>query len=149
MAQGKRVKIDGKVRTIPAHEVPRFDDMHARLGELYPGDEHVLGAALQAVALYLLDAPAPATIEVGRSPSDAQRAAREILNARKASAVERLAPVGDARRATQADAQAAYVAAGAVAALAAEDGLSEVEAGRLAGIDKLTVRKFQGKRDRV
>lgn len=147
--QGKRVKVDGKLHTIPAHEVPRFDEMHARLSALYPNDEHALSAALQAVARYLLDAPAPATIEVGRSPVDAQRAAREILDARKASAAERLAPVGDARRATRADAQAAYVAAGAVAALAAEDGLSEAEAGRLAGIDKLIVRKFQGKRDRA
>ncbi|OHU71410.1 hypothetical protein BKG86_17310 [Mycobacteroides chelonae] len=149
MAQGKRVWIGGKVHTIPAHEAPRFDEMHARLSELYPGDEQARSAALQAVARYLLDAPAPATIEVGRSPSDAQRAAREILDARKASAVERLAPVGDARRTAQADAQAAYVAAGAVAALAAEDGLTEREAGKLAGIDKLTVRKFQGKRDRA
>lgn len=145
----KRVKIAGKSITLPAREAPRFDEMHARLSELYPGDEHALSVAMHAVVQYLLDAPAPATIEVGRSPSDAQRAAREILSARKASAIERLTPVGDARRATQADAQAAYVAAGAVAALASEDGLSEAEAGRIAGIDKLTVRKFQGKRDRA
>lgn len=149
MTPGKRVKIDGKVHTIPAHEVSRFDEMHARLSELYPRDEHAVSAGLQAAARYLIAAPAPATIEVGRSSEDAQRAVQEIADARKGSAIERLAPVGDARRATQAAAECAYAAAGAVAALAAEDGVSQAEAGRLAGIDKLTVRKFQGKRDRA
>lgn len=151
MAQGRRVKIDGKVRTIPAERVHRYAAMQERLDTLYPGDdeEHVRASALQAVAVYLLDAPEPAAVEVGRSPAEAQRAAREAIEARNASIVERLQPAGDARRATKRAADAAYASASAVAALAAEDGLTERDAGRIAGIDKLTVRKFRGKRDRA
>lgn len=147
MAQGRRVKVDGVMRTIPADRASRYDDAQARLSERYDGEE--LSAALSAVAQYLLDAPAPVTIEVGRTSADAQRAAREVLDKRKASISDLLIPLGDARRETKALAECAYVAAAAVAALCADDGLSEGDAAELAGVDRLIVRKFRGKRDRA
>lgn len=56
------------------------------------------------------------------------------------------AGVGDELRRARANEQESRAAAQQVAVMAVEDGMSEAEAARLVGLDRMTVRKALGKR---
>ncbi|WNM74124.1 helix-turn-helix DNA binding domain protein [Mycobacterium Phage Nergal] len=119
MARGKQVRIDGRVRTIPALNVARFENMCDTIEELYAGEEraHERAAAIKAAALYLCD------------DLDATGAGDELEAARTAY-------------------EAASAAARIVSNLSIEDGASESRMSRELGVDRLTVRKWRGKQDR-
>lgn len=121
MARGKRVRIDGRDRTIPAVNVPRYDAMIAALIDQYPGDEHSheLTTAVDTATRYLL----------GDAAGETQRVRDELAAARKAQ-------------------EAAIAAARALILLAADDGTTEVALAADLRIDRLTVRKYRGKKDR-
>lgn len=120
MARGKRVRIDGRDRTIPADQVPRYDAMVAALAGLYPGDEHAheLKSAADTATRYLLG-----------DEGATRRVAADLAEAREQT-------------------EAATAAARALILLAAEDGATEVGLAADLGIDRLTVRKYRGKKDR-
>ncbi|AHY26860.1 LamD-like protein [Mycobacterium phage ZoeJ] len=119
MARGKQVRIDGKVRTIPADKVDQYEAMAARIDALFPGDRgHERQAALKAAARFLLG-----DLTVSGAGDDLDLA----------------------RRAEQ----EAAAAARAVAILAIENGASEQGTAREMGVDRLTVRKWNGKVDRA
>lgn len=122
VARGKPVRIDGKVRTIPAERVARFEAVEAHLAQQYPHesiDRHASerAAALRAAALYLI------------GELDADGAGDQLHEARAA-------------------AEEAVAAAKMVATLASEDGASELGLHKALGVDRLTVRKWLGKQDR-
>lgn len=121
MARGRPVRIDGKVRTIPAASVPRFEAIEAQLAELYPGDEHVheRGAALRAAARHLIG-----DIDPGVAGDELDEARTEH--------------------------EAAAAAARMVVMLTNEDRGPGHESAlsREVGVDRLTIRKWLGKQDR-
>ncbi|AXQ53059.1 hypothetical protein SEA_RANDO14_39 [Mycobacterium phage Rando14] len=120
MVRGKRVRLDGRDRTIPGDRVQRYEDTVAALAELYSGPYHAheLKAATESAARYLV------------GDEDAiRRAGEELAAARQRH-------------------EAAAAAARALVRLAAEDGVTEVSLAADLGIDRLTVRKYRGKKDR-
>ncbi|AXQ63212.1 HTH DNA binding protein [Mycobacterium phage Collard] len=120
MVRGKRVRLDGRDRTIPGDRVQRYEDTVAALTELYAGPHHAheLKAAIDSAARYLI------------GDEDAiRRAGEELAVARQKH-------------------EAATAAARTLVVLAASDGATEVGLAADLGIDRLTVRKYRGKKDR-
>ncbi|AVO25827.1 hypothetical protein SEA_PAOLA_37 [Mycobacterium phage Paola] len=120
MVRGKRVRLDGRDRTIPGDRVQRYEDTVAAFTELYAGPDHAheLKAAIESAARYLV------------GDEDAiHRAGEELAAARQKH-------------------EAAAAAARALVVLAADDGATEVGLAADLGIDRLTVRKYRGKKDR-
>lgn len=120
MARGLQVTVGGRRRTIPAMNVPRYENMVEQIEALYPGPEraHERDAAIETAALYLVD---DATAD---SVGAAYHEAREQW-------------------------EAAMAATKAFVLLAVEDDASEAGLARGLGIDRLTVRKYRGKQDRA
>jgi hypothetical protein len=119
MARGKQVRVDGRMRTIPALNVPRFENTVEVIEAQFPGPqrEHERRAAIETAARYLLD------------EADAESVGAAYHEAREAY-------------------EAASAAARTFVLLAAEDDASEAGLARALGIDRLTVRKYRGKQDR-
>lgn len=153
VARGRQVRIDGKTRTIPAGRVARFEALAQRLAEQYPDRTDLARAALTAAAVYLLDTPAiPPVVSVPVSSLADVDAARTELARRDTERTDGILAVVDQVAAELADARAelecATIAARTVAALAAEDGITEVALTQHFGIDRGTLRRWIGKRDR-
>ncbi|ASR85734.1 hypothetical protein SEA_EDUGATOR_37 [Mycobacterium phage Edugator] len=120
MARGKRVRLDGRDRTIPADRVQRYEDTVAALAERFPGPDHAheLKAAIDAAARYLVG-----------DESTIHHIGEELAAARRRH-------------------EEATAAARVFVQLAADDGMPETGLAAGLGIDRLTVRKYRGKNDR-
>ncbi|AHB79568.1 hypothetical protein PBI_VALIDUS_38 [Mycobacterium phage Validus] len=119
VARGLQVNVAGRRRTIPALQVPRYENMVEQIEADYPGDEnaHRRRAAIEAVARFLVD------------DLDAEGMGDELAEAR-----ERY--------------EAASAAARMVVLMSIDEGASELSIANRMGINRLTVRKYRGKRDR-
>ncbi|AOQ29094.1 hypothetical protein SEA_HEDWIGODU_36 [Mycobacterium phage HedwigODU] len=120
MARGKLVSVGGARRTIPAANVPRYEEQVAAIEAEWPGadEAHIRRAAIEAVGRYLCDeADLPETI------------GEELAEAKEQY-------------------EAATSAARMVVRLAVEDNASELSLAQRMGINRLTVRKYRGKVDR-
>ncbi|ASR85921.1 hypothetical protein SEA_NIKLAS_37 [Mycobacterium Phage Niklas] len=119
MARGLTVSAGGRRRTIPALNVPRYQNMVDQIEAEYPGpeNEHRRRAAIEAAARYLCD------------DLDAEGMGDELAEAREVY-------------------EAATAAARMVVLLSIEDGASELSLANRMGINRLTVRKYRGKQDR-
>ena len=150
MARGRQLRIGTKVRTIPAAKIARFDDIDATLRQLYPGPEHghEYEAAIAAAATYLIDAPEPPTLWAIRSAARGNTTAAPAVDRWTAQLDAILAPHAQRLADARAELDAATAAARALATLSTEDNLTEAAAGQSLGVDRLTVRKWRGKKDR-
>ncbi|QFG09420.1 HTH DNA binding protein [Mycobacterium phage Yuna] len=120
MAKGLAVTVGGRRRTIPALNVPRYQNMLDQVEVDYPGDEnaHRRKGAIEAAARFLCD-----EADVAEAVGDELAVARE-----------------EYERAT--------AAARAIVLLSVEEGVSELSLSQRLGINRLTVRKYRGKLDR-
>lgn len=150
MASGRKIRIGAKVRTIPASKAGRFDEIDNTLRELYPGPEreNEYQAAIAAAATYLIDAPEPPTSWAIRSASRGNTACAESVDTWTAELDAILAPHAQHLTDARAALDAATAAARTLAILATGDGLTEAATAQRLGIDRLTVRKWRGKKDR-
>ncbi|AFN37733.1 HTH DNA binding protein [Mycobacterium phage MacnCheese] len=84
MARGMQVNVGGRRRTIPAMNVARYENMVEQIEALYPGPEraHERDAAIEQVALYLVDEAEPET--VGAAMREAREAYEAAMAATKA-----------------------------------------------------------------
>lgn len=119
VAKGLQVNVDGRRRTIPAMNVPRYENMVEQVEADYPGPEnaHKRRAAIEAAARYLCD------------DLDAERMGDELAEAREVW-------------------EAASAAARMFVLLSVDDSVSENSLAQRMGINRLTVRKYRGKKDR-
>ncbi|APC43632.1 hypothetical protein SEA_LILPHARAOH_32 [Mycobacterium phage LilPharaoh] len=119
MARGLTVSIAGRRRTIPAAKVERYESWVEQIGREYASPED--------------EHRRRAAIEaVGRFLCDED-------------AVEK---IGEELAEAREQYEAASAAARAVVLLAVEDGASELGLAQRLGINRLTVRKYRGKKDR-
>ncbi|ASR85238.1 HTH DNA binding protein [Mycobacterium phage SirPhilip] len=120
MPRGLQVNVNGRRRTIPALNVPRYENTVEAIEADMPGPEnaHRRLAAIDAAGRYLCDEEnLPETI------GDELAVAREAY-------------------------EAATAAARMIVRLSVEDGASELGLSQRLGINRLTVRKYRGKKDR-
>ncbi|QFG14085.1 HTH DNA binding protein [Mycobacterium phage Curiosium] len=122
MARGKTVSVGGARRTIPAAQVPRYEDQVEQIEAEWPGAEnaHIRRAAIEAVGRYLCAADDEGLVEA----------------------------VGDELAVAKEQYEAATSAARMVVRMAVEDKASELSLAQRMGINRLTVRKYRGKVDR-
>ncbi|QFP94824.1 hypothetical protein SEA_MARSHAWN_38 [Mycobacterium phage Marshawn] len=120
MPRGLQVTVGGRRRTIPALNVPRYENTVEAIEADMPGDEnaHRRHAAIEAAARYLCD-----EADLPEAIGDELAVAREEYE--KATAAARM-----------------------VVLLSVEDGASELGLSQRLGINRLTVRKYRGKKDR-
>lgn len=153
VARGRQVRIDGKVRTIPADLVPRFEEIERRVAERYPDDPDLRAAALAAAATYLVDAP-PRPAYVTGATFLSETEARRVNFRMRSSYGELVVGVGTVDqyaewlRDARAELAQAEAAARVIALLASEDGVPETALTSRYEIDRGTLRRWIGKRDR-
>lgn len=150
MARGRKIRIGTTVRTIPADKADRFDEIDHTLRELYPGSAHAheYQAAIAAAATYLIDAPEPPPPWAIRSASRGNTATAQSVDTWTAQLDAILAPHAHHLANARAALDAATAAARTLATLVTDDGLTETATAQRLGIDRLTVRKWRGKKDR-
>ncbi|UBV20432.1 hypothetical protein H8Z59_24695 [Mycolicibacterium fortuitum] len=138
------------MRTIPAPQLERFDDIEQTLRDLYPGPEHdhEYQAAIEAAATYLIGAPAPPDAWTMRSASRGNADSAAVVEAWSAQLDTVLGPVAEQFRRARAVAESATAAARTLAILAGDDGLTEVASAQRFGVDRTTLRRWRGKNDR-
>lgn len=137
VARGKQVRIDGKLRTIPAERVPQYEAFEAAALELFD-DDNDCRAALRAAALYLLEVPA--------APSDDDRSLARVNGIETVPNVEAWThAAGEFMARFGAERSAAIAAARAIAVV------SDAPEGLIAsslGVNRSTVRRWRGKDER-
>jgi hypothetical protein len=150
MARGRKIRVGTTVRTIPADKTARFDEIDHTLRELYAGPDraHEYQAAIDAAATYLIDAPEPPTPWAVRAASRGNAATAETVDTWTAQLDTILAPHAHHLANARAALDAATAAARTLATLVTDDGLTETATAQRLGIDRLTVRKWRGKKDR-
>ncbi|ASR85049.1 hypothetical protein SEA_PHELPSODU_37 [Mycobacterium phage PhelpsODU] len=121
VAKGLPVNLGGRRRTIPAANVERYQATVESIEAEYPGDEnaHRRKAAIEAAGRYLSN----------------EAELPEVIGEELTIAREQY--------------EAATAAARAVVNLSVDDGASELSLSQRLGINRLTVRKYRGKVDRV
>lgn len=150
MTRGKQVRIGNQVRTIPAANAERFEQIDHTLRELYPGPEHTheYKAAITAAATYLIDAPEPPSPWTLRSASRGNDKSAAIVEKWNTQLDALIAPYAEQLHQARTELDVATAAARTLAALAADDGLTETATAERFDVDRLTLRKWRGKRDR-
>lgn len=150
MTRGKQVRIGKQVRTIPAANATRYDEIEHRLRQLYPGPEHAheYQAAITAAATYLIDAPEPPSSWTIRSASRGNDNSAAIVDTWKTQLDAIIAPYAQQLHHARDELDAATAAARTLATLATDDGLTEPATAERFDVDRLTLRKWRGKRDR-
>ncbi|AYR01102.1 hypothetical protein SEA_LEMOND_37 [Mycobacterium phage LeMond] len=120
MPRGLQVTVGGRRRTIPALNVPRYENTLEAIEADMPGDEnaHRRQAAIEAAGRYLCDDEGVAEA------------------------------VGDELAVAREEYERATAAARMIVLLSVEDGASELSLSQRLGINRLTVRKYRGKKDR-
>ncbi len=150
MPRGRQVRIGKRMRTIPATQLERFDDIEQTLRDLYPGPEHdhEYQAAIEAAATYLIDAPAPPDAWTMRSASRGNTESAAVVETWSTQLDAVLGPVAEQFRRARAVAESTTAAARTLAILAGDDGLTEVASAQRFGVDRTTLRRWRGKNDR-
>lgn len=138
------MRVDGKVRTIPAGRVEAYEKLEADVAGMFDSDDE-RRAALEAAALYLLEVPpAPSSGDRGAArmhgihDSPTVEAAVETVEGWADSAGAFMARYGARRSAADAAARAIAVVSDAPEALIASS----------LGVNRSTVRRWRGKDER-
>ncbi|MBU8841179.1 hypothetical protein [Mycolicibacterium goodii] len=150
MTRGKQIRIGKQVRTIPSANATRFGEIEHTLRQLYPAPEHAneYQAAITAAATYLIDAPEPPSPWTIRSASRGNDNSATIVDRWKTQLDAIIAPYAQQLHQARAELDAATAAARTLATLATDDGLTEPATAERFDVDRLTLRKWRGKKDR-